>query len=173
MNPATCLAAVIFQIGRTPISCESARRAISSDAASGCAQPFHLPQRRTRSACDPGVHRILQPGTPLAGDTCHTPPVPRTDRQAAGRRQTDRPTRAWRRAARLSTRGLSRTSVHLPRAPRSKRTSVHSGPACPVFREFGAHLGPRNRHPRASFCEDRHLECLTRRRRSIFRGVRW
>ena len=37
---------------------------------------------------------------------------------------------------------------------------MHSRPACLVFREFGAHLGPRNRHAQASLCECRHLENL-------------
>ncbi len=41
-----------------------------------------------------------------------------------------------------------------------------------MFREFGSHLGPRNRHAQASFCGGRCLENLARRRRSIFRGVR-
>jgi hypothetical protein len=50
------------------------------------------------------------------------------------------------------------------RAAHSKRGtpthSVHSRPACLVFHKFGAHLGSRNCHAQASFCEDRHLENL-------------
>ena len=113
--------------------------------------------------------------TPSGGPTRGR--VPMRSTEAAGRRQTDRPTRAWRRTARLSTRSLkqnSRSISHGRHDPNGReRASVHSGPACLVFREFGPHLGLRNRHAQASFCAGRRLENLVRRRRAIFRGVRW
>ncbi len=52
-----------------------------------------------------------------------------------------------------------------------EQASVRSGPVGVVFPAFGTHLAPRNRHARASLCEDRRLDNRARRRRSIFRGV--